>query len=78
MKTTAARYVSVADAAIHYGVHEDTIYRGVATKRLPSIRVGRVIRVNLDELDEVFGRPAERDPDGSMRTTRARRRPPPR
>jgi hypothetical protein len=49
--------------------------RGVRDKRLPALRVGRQLRFDLDVLDALFDRPAERSPDGSLTTTRPQRAP---
>ena len=44
------QYVSLADAAEMIGCHPKTLRRLIAAGRLTGYRVGRAIRIDLDEL----------------------------
>jgi excisionase family DNA binding protein len=72
---TRKRYATTEQTADRYGVSTESIRRGVRDKRLPALRVGRQLRFDLDVLDELFARPAERSADGSLTTTRPQRAP---
>jgi excisionase family DNA binding protein len=73
--TTPKRLATTDEAADRYRISPESIRRGVRDKRLPALRVGRQLRFDLDELDALFARPAERDPAGSLTTTRPQRKP---
>ena len=45
-------WVSVEEVARHLGVAKDTVYRWIETKSLPAHRVGRLWKLQLDEVDE--------------------------
>lgn len=48
-------YVSLQDAAAMYGVSVDLLRRRIASGILPAVHAGRrVIRVRLDDLQQVF------------------------
>jgi excisionase family DNA binding protein len=47
----AREYVSVAEAAIMLGVSEKVIRADINRGRLPSYRVGRLIRIKLADLE---------------------------
>jgi excisionase family DNA binding protein len=48
-------WVSLADAAEHVGVTTRTLRRWIAAGTLPAYRVGpRLVRVNLDDLEELM------------------------
>lgn len=50
-----AEYVSLQDAAAMYGVSVDLLRRRIASGILPAVHAGRrVIRVRLEDLQEVF------------------------
>ena len=46
------RWVSVPEAAETLGVNAATLYRLARQNRVPHIRVGRTVRVNLTALEE--------------------------
>jgi excisionase family DNA binding protein len=49
------RYASIAEAARYVGVHPRTIRRHIAAGRLTGFHLGqRLIRVDLDELDQML------------------------
>jgi excisionase family DNA binding protein len=52
MPSPDRRYVSLADAAKYAACNERTIRRHIATGEITGYRVGRVYRVDLNELDE--------------------------
>ena len=54
-----ARWVSVPEAASILGVAAQTLYRLARLDRVPHIRVGRIVRVNLHTLEEFLSRRAE-------------------
>ena len=74
---SARPLVSVAAAAERYGVHPYTIRRAIWDKRIPVMRVGRQIRLDLDALDALFRVEAAPDADAqrSLSVTRPQRRP---
>ena len=58
-KTAAAkigprRLVPLADAAEYAGVCTKTMRRWIAESKVPGYRAGRLIRVDLNELDAAF------------------------
>lgn len=57
MSAYPRRLVSMKDAAAHLGCHYTTIQRRVADGSLPTVRVGRLIRVDLDALDAMESGP---------------------
>lgn len=48
---TPRRYVSLADAAEYAACNEKTLRRHIAKVELTGYRLGRVIRIDLNELD---------------------------
>ena len=50
------RWVSVPEAAQVLGVHPMTLYRLARLDRVPHLRVGRTVRVNLPALEEFLSR----------------------
>jgi excisionase family DNA binding protein len=49
------RLASISQAAIHANVHPDTIRRRISTGHLTGYRFGgRIIRVDLNEVDELL------------------------
>jgi excisionase family DNA binding protein len=48
------RYASLVDAAEYLGVNERTIRRHISAGDLPAYRLGRLVRVDLDELDQAL------------------------
>lgn len=51
---TARRYASLADAAEYVGCSERHLRRLIARGDLTGYRLGRLIRVDLDELDALL------------------------
>jgi excisionase family DNA binding protein len=49
--TPERRYVSLAKAAVYADCNERTLRRHIATGELTGYRLGRVIRIYLNELD---------------------------
>jgi excisionase family DNA binding protein len=47
-------YVSPAEAADYLGVNERTVRRMVSAGKLPGYRLGRLIKVDLNEVDSVL------------------------
>jgi excisionase family DNA binding protein len=45
------RYYSVLEICEIYGLHRQTVYSMIARGLIPSIRIGRAVRVDLRELD---------------------------
>lgn len=50
--TSSTRLVSLADAAAHFHVSVKTLRRRIADGTITGYRVGRLIRVDLDELTQ--------------------------
>lgn len=42
---------SVEEACVHLGVARDTVYRWIATKRMPAHRLGRLWKFKISEVD---------------------------
>jgi excisionase family DNA binding protein len=70
----AARYVSIAEACARYSVSDSTLRRAIWDRRIPSYRVGRQYRLDVEVLDQLFARAVVDEPDGSMSVTRPPRR----
>lgn len=47
--------LTVKEAAEVLSLTPDTIYRMTKTGRLPSVRIGRTIRIKKDDLDTLIG-----------------------
>ena len=47
----AARYASPAEAATFYSVSLSTIYNWINSGALKAVRIGRTLRVDLDQFD---------------------------
>jgi excisionase family DNA binding protein len=52
--STNRRYASLADAATYVNCNERTIRRHISAGRLRGYRLGRLVRVDLDELDAMM------------------------
>lgn len=50
----SSRYSSISDAAEYLGCNERTIRRYIAEGKFPGYRMGRLLRVNLNEVDAAF------------------------
>lgn len=48
--TRVSAYASIQEAALYLNVSEDTIRRLIRAKKLPAIKVGRVIRISWADL----------------------------
>lgn len=48
---TPPAYLPVSEAATHLSVSEATIRRAIRAGKLPHIRLGRLVRVAVDDLD---------------------------
>jgi excisionase family DNA binding protein len=48
------RLVTIAQGAEHLSVSERTVRRAVADGRLPAVRIGRCIRIRLDDLERLM------------------------
>ena len=52
--TPARRYTSLPKAAVYADCSDKTLRRLIAEGKLTGYRLGRVIRIDLNELDEVL------------------------
>ncbi len=50
----AAEWLDVPSVALYLGVSKWTIYRAIKRGGIPSVRIGRVIRINKRALDEAM------------------------
>lgn len=68
------QHLSLHEAAARLGVSYRTLWRQVRAGRLPAIRIGRAIRVSVEDLEQL-----RHDPDATARAGRsaARTRPAP-
>jgi len=48
----AERWLSVDEIAEHLGVKKDTIYKWVQTKDIPYHKVGRLLKFQINEIDQ--------------------------
>lgn len=48
----AERWLSVEEIAQHLGVKRDTIYKWVAFRNMPSHKVGRLLKFQVNEVDQ--------------------------
>jgi len=46
------RWFSVDEIAEHLGVKRDTIYKWVARKNMPAHKVGRLLKFQVNEVDQ--------------------------
>jgi excisionase family DNA binding protein len=65
--TTAPTFATLAQAAERYGIAVKTLRRAIWDGQIPYMKVGGQYRVDLDELDLIFYRPADPDADTSER-----------
>lgn len=49
------RYISVQECAEVYSVHPMTVRKMISRGEIPSIRLGRAVRIDLRELDRRLG-----------------------
>ncbi len=61
---TSERWLSVEDIAAHLAVSKESVYRWVEKGKLPSYRVGRLLRFSSSEVDKAVreGLLAEEEP----------------
>ena len=45
------RLLNVSDAALYLGLEVDTVYRKARLRELPSVKVGRALRFDVEALD---------------------------
>ncbi|MHB8670721.1 MAG: helix-turn-helix domain-containing protein [Acidimicrobiales bacterium] len=55
MKSTGETWMGTAEAAEHLGVTLRTLYRLIDTGQVPAYKLGRVIRLRRDEVEEFIG-----------------------
>ena len=48
----AERWLSVEEIAQHLGVQRETIYKWVAKRKMPSHKVGRLLKFQVNEVDQ--------------------------
>lgn len=53
-KSTGRRYASLADAAAYVDCNERTLRRHIAAGQLRGYRLGRLLRIDLDDLDAML------------------------
>ena len=46
------RWVSVTEIAEHLGIKKDTVYKWVRTRNMPSHKVGRLLKFQIQEVDQ--------------------------
>lgn len=46
------RWMNLQQAAVYIGVSKETIYRLIASKKIPFHRIGRLYRFHLEQLDQ--------------------------
>ncbi len=46
------RWLSIEEISEHLGVKKDTVYKWVASKRLPAHKVGRLLKFQIKEVDK--------------------------
>jgi excisionase family DNA binding protein len=49
---TTEPWASVEEVAKHLGVAKDSVYRWIESRRLPALKVGRLWKFKLSEVDE--------------------------
>lgn len=52
--STNEPYVSMKDAAAHFGVSEVTIRRWIAKRKIPAYKIGRTVRCRISELEKAL------------------------
>jgi excisionase family DNA binding protein len=50
--TTMQRLVSIKEAAVYTGLSPHTIYTMVSQRRIPFVKVGRLVKFDLELLDK--------------------------
>ncbi len=50
--TTAEKWSSLEEIALHLGVSKDTLYRWIAKKQMPAHKIGRLWKFKISEVDE--------------------------
>ena len=49
---TTEPWASVEDVAKHLGVAKDSVYRWIESRHLPALKIGRLWKFKLSEVDE--------------------------
>ena len=58
------RLLTVRELAEYVRVNPFSVYRWVAQKRIPHLRVGRTLRFRLDDIDEFMRERGHKRPEG--------------
>ena len=58
------RLLTIREMAEYLRVNPFTVYRWVAQKRIPHLRVGRTLRFRLDDVNNFMRERAQREPEG--------------
>jgi excisionase family DNA binding protein len=58
------RLLTIRELAEYLRVNPFTVYRWVAQKRIPHLRVGRTLRFRLDDINEFMRERGHKKPDG--------------
>ena len=61
MSRNPRRFAPIKEAAEYAAVHPDTIRRQIARGNLVAYRLGRIIRVDLNQLDNLLARGGRHD-----------------
>jgi excisionase family DNA binding protein len=54
---TPPKFITAAEVAHHLSISERTVRRAIAEGRVPVVRIGRAVRIRLDDLDKLITRP---------------------
>ena len=54
-ETVGKRLLNVREAAQYLGLEVDTIYKKARLRELPSVKVGRALRFDIEALDRFVG-----------------------
>lgn len=46
------RWLSVEEIAQHLGIKKDTVYKWVKSRRMPSHKIGRLLKFQVKEVDK--------------------------
>jgi excisionase family DNA binding protein len=58
------RLLTVRELAAYVRVNPFSVYRWVAQKRIPHLRVGRTLRFRLEDIDEFMRERGHKKPEG--------------
>ncbi len=59
-RISSPRLLSIDQAAEYMGLSKRTLYRMVSQRRLPFLKIGRLVKLDLDQLDKWIGKQAIR------------------